>query len=91
MLDTLIFAGQVIVPKSNGAALRGTQMNELSIIDNGAVGIKDGVIAFIGTAEEASQLQAKETIEATGKLLSPGLVDHTHTSCLGDRVSMNSL
>lgn len=86
MLDTLIFAGQVIVPKSNGAALRGTQMNELSIIDNGAVGIKDGVIAFIGTAEEASQLQAKETIEATGKLLSPGLVDpHTHLVFGGSR------
>ncbi|MED1864782.1 imidazolonepropionase [Fictibacillus nanhaiensis] len=86
MLDTLIFAGQVVVPKSNGEALRGTKMNELSIIDNGAVGIKDGVIAFIGTAEEAAQLQAKETIEAAGKLLSPGLVDpHTHLVFGGSR------
>ncbi|MBN3553525.1 imidazolonepropionase [Fictibacillus nanhaiensis] len=86
MLDTLILAGQVVVPKSNGEALRGTQMNELSIIDNGAVGIKDGVVTFIGTAEEAAQLQAKETIEAEGKLLSPGLVDpHTHLVFGGSR------
>lgn len=86
MLDTLIFAGQVVVPKSNGEALRGTQMNELYIIDDGVVGIKDGVIAFIGTAEEAASLQAKETIDAAGKLLSPGLVDpHTHLVFGGSR------
>ncbi|MQR97422.1 imidazolonepropionase [Fictibacillus phosphorivorans] len=86
MLDTLILAGQVVVPKSSGKALRGKEMNELSIIDNGAVGIRDGVIEFIGTAEEAAQLQAKETIEAEGKLLSPGLVDpHTHLVFGGSR------
>jgi imidazolonepropionase len=86
MLDTLILAGQVVVPKSSGEALRGKEMNELSIIDNGAVGIRDGVIEFIGTAEEAAQLQAKETIKAEGKLLSPGLVDpHTHLVFGGSR------
>ncbi|MFG6496982.1 imidazolonepropionase [Fictibacillus sp. UD] len=86
MLDTLILAGQVVVPESKGRALRGTEMNELKIIDNGAVGIKDGVIAFIGTAEEAESLQAKETIDAADKLLSPGLVDpHTHLVFGGSR------
>ncbi len=86
MLDTLILAGQVVVPESKGRALCGTEMNELKIIDNGAVGIKDGVIAFIGTSEEAASLQAKETIEAAGKLLSPGLVDpHTHLVFGGSR------
>ncbi|WP_137790458.1 imidazolonepropionase [Bacillus sp. E(2018)] len=86
MLDTLILAGQVVVPKSKGRALRGTEMNELKIINNGAVGIKDSVVAFIGTAEEAAVLQAKETIEAEGKLLSPGLVDpHTHLVFGGSR------
>ncbi|MDM5317662.1 imidazolonepropionase [Fictibacillus sp. b24] len=86
MLDTLILAGQVVVPESKGRALRGTEMNELKIIDNGAVGIKDGIIAFIGTAEEAESLQAKETIDAADKLLSPGLVDpHTHLVFGGSR------
>lgn len=86
MLDTLILAGQVVVPESKGRALRGTEMKKLKIIDNGAVGIKDGVISFIGTAEEATSLQAAETIDAAGKLLSPGLVDpHTHLVFGGSR------
>lgn len=86
MLDTIIYAGQVVLPTSNGRALRGTEMNELKIIDNGAVGIKDGLIAFVGSAEEAADLKAKETIDAAGKLLSPGLVDpHTHLVFGGSR------
>jgi imidazolonepropionase len=86
MLDTLIFASQVVVPFSENRALRGTEMNELKVIDDGAVGIKDGKIAFIGTREDASHLQAKETIDGTGKLLSPGLVDpHTHLVFGGSR------
>ncbi|WNB91360.1 imidazolonepropionase [Bacillus sp. NEB1478] len=86
MLDTLIFASQVIVPQGENRALRGAEMNELKVIDNGAVGIKDGKIAFIGTREEATHLQAKETIDGTGKLLSPGLVDpHTHLVFGGSR------
>lgn len=86
MLDTLIFASQIIVPAGEGRALRGTEMNELKVIDNGAVGIKDGKIAFVGTREEAVDLKANETIDAKGKLLSPGLVDpHTHLVFGGSR------
>jgi imidazolonepropionase len=86
MLDTLIFASQVVAPHGENRSIRGTEMNELKVIDNGAVGIKDGKIAFIGTREEASHLQAKETIDGTGKILSPGLVDpHTHLVFGGSR------
>jgi imidazolonepropionase len=86
MLDTLIFASQIVVPAGEGRALRGTEMNELKVIDNGAVGIKDGKIAFVGTREEAADLKANETIDAEGKLLSPGLVDpHTHLVFGGSR------
>lgn len=86
MLDTLIFASQIIVPAGEGRALRGTEMNELKVIDNGAVGIKDGKIAFVGKREEAVDLKANETIDAKGKLLSPGLVDpHTHLVFGGSR------
>ena len=86
MLDTLIFASQIVVPVGEGRALRGTEMNELKVIDNGAVGIKDGKVAFVGTREEAAGLKASETIDAKGKLLSPGLVDpHTHLVFGGSR------
>ena len=41
----------------------------------GDIGIRDGRIAAIGTISEA----ARETIDATGKIVSPGFVDvHTH-------------
>ena len=41
----------------------------------GNIGIKDGRITAVGDVDEA----AKETIDATGKMVSPGFVDvHTH-------------
>jgi N-acyl-D-aspartate/D-glutamate deacylase len=41
----------------------------------GDIGIRDGRIAAIGTISEA----ARETIDAKGKVVSPGFVDvHTH-------------
>ena len=44
-----------------------------------AVGIKDGKIAFIGTNEEAQNLECKEKIDLQGRLLLPGFVDsHLH-------------
>ncbi|MFC7370127.1 imidazolonepropionase [Fictibacillus iocasae] len=86
MLDLLITSCQVIAPKSDGGPLKGAAMAELCVIDKGAVGIKNGRIAFIGTAEEAAGLEAKEKMNASGKLLSPGLVDpHTHLVFGGSR------
>ncbi len=42
---------------------------------DGDIGIKDGVITRIGKVTE----QANETIDATGKIVSPGFIDpHTH-------------
>ncbi|MFC0189735.1 imidazolonepropionase [Fictibacillus aquaticus] len=86
MLDILIHSCQVIAPQSSRGPLKGEEMAELHVIENGAVGIKDGKIAFVGTAEEAAGLQAAEKIDASGKLLSPGLVDpHTHLVFGGSR------
>ncbi len=61
-------------------------MNTLPVIENGVVGIENGVITFVGTAEEAKGLQAKEVIDCGGKMVSPGLVDpHTHLVFGGSR------
>jgi 5-methylthioadenosine/S-adenosylhomocysteine deaminase len=49
------------------------------VIENGAVAIKDGKIAAVGTAAEMKNFRAKETINAAGKVVMPGLINtHTH-------------
>ncbi len=66
-------------------------MNDLSIIEDGSVWIEDGVIQAVGTTTELEvQFQDRkheaEIIDATGHLVTPGLVDpHTHVAYGGSR------
>jgi imidazolonepropionase len=66
-------------------------MNDLSIIEDGSVWIEDGVIKAVGTTKELEVLfqdrkHEAEIIDATGKLVTPGLVDpHTHVAYGGSR------
>ena len=87
MLDTLLMnIGQLLTMDQEDGLLRQEAMNTLPVIENGAVGIENGVITFVGTAEEAKGLQAKEVIDCGGKMVSPGLVDpHTHLVFGGSR------
>jgi dihydroorotase len=64
MLDLLVRGGTVIDPSQG---LRGA-------VD---VGVQDGRIAHIGAPD--AQVQAKRTVDVTGKTVTPGLIDiHTH-------------
>ena len=68
MLDTLLInIGQLLTMDQEDGLLRREAMNTLPVIENGAVGIENGVITFVGTAEEAKGLQAKEVIDLAGK------------------------
>jgi len=51
-----------------------------TVIENGAIAVKKGEIVAIGTASEISQkYTAKQTINARGKKIIPGLINtHTH-------------
>ena len=70
-VDTLIL-GPLVVTMDAGER----------ILDTGAVAVRDGEIAAVGTREELAGCDAAETIDATGRLVMPGLVNaHTH---LGD-------
>jgi len=66
-------------------------MSELGIIENGSVWIEDGVIQAVGKDEElcekfSSRLGEAEIVDASGKLVTPGLVDpHTHLVFAGSR------
>lgn len=68
MLDTLLInIGQLLTMDQEDGLLRREAMNTLPVIENGVVGIENGVITFVGTAEEAKGLQAKEVIDSGGK------------------------
>jgi len=44
-----------------------------------ALGVKDGLIQFVGTSEEAKKLESKERLDLKGKTMLPGMVDaHMH-------------
>jgi imidazolonepropionase len=81
----------VTLQGSSDAPLVMEAMSELGIIENGSVWIEDGVIAAVGTDEEllakfGSRLAEAEIVDASGKLVTPGLVDpHTHLVHAGSR------
>jgi 5-methylthioadenosine/S-adenosylhomocysteine deaminase len=67
--DLLIVGGTVV-----------TMDKDRRLIEDGAIAIKDGKIAQVGTrAAVTKNLRAKQTIDATGKVVIPGLINtHTH-------------
>jgi imidazolonepropionase len=66
-------------------------MSELNIIHHGSVWMEDGKIQAVGTDEElasafSSRLQEAMQVDASGKIVLPGLVDpHTHLVHAGTR------
>jgi imidazolonepropionase len=85
-------ASQLVTLKGTSEApVIGKAMNELHIIENGSLWIEEGVIVTVGTDEEVrkkhqSQLESVEVIDATNRLVTPGLIDpHTHLVHAGTR------
>ncbi len=67
------------------ATMRGARY---SIVENGALRVEDGRIAWVGEAASVSPRRhaGEEVIDARGALVTPGLVDcHTHLVFAGDR------
>lgn len=66
-------------------------MNEIGIIENGSVLSENGKIIAVGTDETlkkeyADKIKTAEVIDATGRIVTPGLVDpHTHIVYAGTR------
>jgi imidazolonepropionase len=58
----------------------------LGLIDKGAIAQVQGRIAYAGPADEMPQIDAVESIDCEGRLVTPGLIDcHTHLVYGGDR------
>ena len=85
----IIHASQCATPEGQHA-LSGSNMGQLTIIDDAAVASLNGKIVFLGSMEEfqreVSLTDAASLIDARGKTVLPGFVDcHTHLPFAGDR------
>ena len=68
MYDTLLIHATVI-----------TMDEERRVLENGAVGIENGKIAFVGSSEEGQKYGAKEVIDCKDHVVMPGFIDaHGH-------------
>jgi imidazolonepropionase len=90
-VDLLItHAAQLLtIPTHDGGPQRGARLGDLGLIEDGAVAIHDQQIVAAGsTGDLISRYRAAQTIDATGKVVMPGLVDpHTHVVWAGDRAA----
>ena len=58
----------------------------LGLLANGLVGCRDGLIVYAGPQSDAPALEATDTINCEGRLVTPGLIDcHTHLVYAGNR------
>lgn len=82
-------ARQLVTCASQGAVKRGAALQDIDLIEDGAVAITAGHIAALGdTAKILSQYSADHIIDASGKVICPGFVDaHTHAVYAGDRIA----
>lgn len=86
--DLLIHsAAQLLTLASPAGPKRGAAMQDLGIIEDGAVMVADGEIIAVGTtAELRAAVQARREIDAAGRVVMPGFVDpHTHLLFAGSR------
>src|SRR6516162_4121924 len=78
MTLNIVHAAQLLTLKGSSSPRRGAALRELSIIQDGAVSIRDGKITWVGRTDELPDEHA-QTFDAAGKVILPGFVDsHTH-------------
>lgn len=90
MRETLavVNCSQLVTLKGPRRPRVGAEMRELSIVEGGAMLVRDGLIERVGVREEIEPLMDAdcEVFDASGRVLTPGFVDaHAHPVFAGDR------
>ena len=84
----IIHASQLVTLAGPARPRIGPQLRELAIVEDGAVLVRDGLIAAVGTSAEIERQTNREAdrIDASGSVVMPGFVDaHTHPVFAGTR------
>jgi imidazolonepropionase len=84
----IVNCAQVVTLGGPARARTGAEMRELSIIQNGALLVRDGCILKVGTRAEIERTASVDTeiVDAGGRIVLPGFVDaHTHPVFAGNR------
>ena len=81
----IINANELVTLSGPKRARIKNELSDLAIVRNGAIGISNGVIKFVGRTSEIDG-SGKVELDASGKTVIPGLVDpHTHLVFAGSR------
>ncbi len=87
-VDLLVHnASQLLTLAAPGGPRRGPDMDELGIVEGGAVAINDGRIALLGPSDRVrAEVTARAELDARRQVVMPGFVDpHTHLVFAGSR------
>ena len=88
-IDLLIYnARQLVTCASLHRPKRGATMQDVGLLEDGALAIDEGKIVSVGHSQELmGRYSARTSLDAKGKAVCPGFVDpHTHVVYAGDRV-----
>ncbi len=85
----IVHASELVTLKGGNEKPRTkARMDDIGAVEDGAVAVRDGRIVAVGTTEEVlGRLDGEfQVIDATGKLVTPGLIDpHVHLIFAGTR------
>jgi imidazolonepropionase len=87
-VDLIVHNANLVTCASNGKPKRGLDLQDVGLIEDGAVAIAAGKFAAVGkSAEILREYSSPETIDANGLVVCPGFVDpHTHIIFAGNRL-----
>ncbi|MFP4499339.1 MAG: imidazolonepropionase, partial [Vulcanimicrobiota bacterium] len=90
--DLIILGNNILTCRGDGSPKRRDALQDVGMLKNGAIAVKNGIIEKICTLEEIHKnMDPKKeytTINAGDRVVMPGLIDsHTHPIYSGNRVN----